>query len=252
MEEGDLIQENIPQKRDLQKILLYIVCFLLLLFSLKSCFDTSKLEGQAIELKKKIELTEKQVSLNKKEYKVLKDSLKEVSKKRNDTIQKLREENNKQKDVIASLRDKNKKQKEDLDKWNYSTYTNFLKDYYKTQNVVETPQGVELQKDVPKQVAITIFDKEKFEGESKAKDTIIENKDKEIIQEQEKTKEALLERDKADSIIVDMTKLDGEKNTLLENQDKNIKFLGIQNKFLKVATPVAFIAGTVLGILIVK
>ena len=246
---NEVIQKNKPQ---IERILLYVTVFLLLLFTLKGCFDTSKLEGQAIELKKNIKISEKQVEKTKKEYSALKDSISEVTKKRNDTISHLKEENKKQYVAINSLKEKNIKQKKDLEKWTNTTYVNFLKEYYKTNNVVETPKGVELQNDIPKKVVVTIFDKERFEGESLAKDTIIDNKDKQIIQEQEKTKEVSLERDKAEEVIFDQGKVIEDSNELIENSNKNIRNLKVKNTILSIGVPAAAVLGFIGGILLIN
>lgn len=240
------------EKSKLKEYLIIIGITLLFCFSVISCYNSKELKGEAKQLQINLEKSKTELKKSKDDFKFVKDSLKNVTKKRNDTIQQLQKEINKQYVYINSLKDKNNSQKEELNKWKNSNYVKFLKDYYKTQSVVETVSGVELQKDIPKQVVSTIFDKERLELETKSKDTIINNKDKELVQEREKYNEKQFELEKAEEVIFDYDKVNYDQNELIENQKKNIKFLGIQNTMLKVAIPVTIVATVLTTILIVK
>lgn len=240
------------EKSKLKKYLIIISCVLLLLFSVISCYNSKELKDEAKQLQINLEKSKAELKKSKNDFKIVKDSIKKIKIKRNDTIQQLQKEIKNQYVYINSLRDKNNKQKQELVKWNNSNYVNFLKDYYKTQNVVETQSGVELQNDIPKQVVTTIFDKERLELENKSKDTIIENKDKELVQERFKYDEKQFELEKAEEVIFDYDNLNYDQEQLLENQKKNIKFLNIQNKLLKVAIPITVVTTVLTTILIVK
>lgn len=240
------------EKSKLKEYLTIVIIVLLLLFSTISFYSAKELKGEVKQLQINLEKSKAELKKSKNDFKIVKDSLKNVTKKRNDTIQQLQKEINKQYVYINSLKDKNNSQKEELNKWKNSNYVNFLKDYYKTQNVVETVSGVELQKDIPKQVVTTIFDKERLELENKSKDTIIENKDKELVQERFKYDEKQYELEKAEEVIFDYDNLNYDQEQLLENQKKNIKFLNVQNTMLKVAIPVTIVATVLTTILIVK
>ena len=60
------------------------------------------------------------------------------------------------------------------------------------------------------------------------------------------------ELEKAEEVIFDYDKVNYDQNELIENQKKNIKFLNVQNKLLKVAIPVTIVATVLTTILIVK
>lgn len=247
-----VVQEVQNNKRNWERILLYGVCFLLLLSSLKGCFDTSKLEGKMEEQKKEIKALTKVYKEEKTKFLSFQDSIRKDTEAKNDSIRILKEEREKLKKENKSLEEKNKKQKQEIKNWNNSHFTSFFKEYYKTENIVETPNGVELQKETPSLVAETIFDKELFKDQLANAREEIENLGSEIKLEQGKTLNAEIERDKTKSLLDKSEELGLKKDDLLENANKTINRLNVKNVFNKVALPVGIGVGILTGILIAK
>ena len=241
-----------PTRSNLERWILYIVSFLLLLMVLKGCFDTKRLEGEATILKKENKELVIKVIEDKKAYQLVTDSITKVTKAKNDTIRVLRENTKKSYIRIKNLESGYVIKIKQLDKWNNKQSVQFFQDYYKTKFIVETPQGVELQNDTPKKVIKSLFEGDKYKLESQEKDIIIINKNTEISIEQSKTKDALFERDKADDVIFGQGELINNQGDLLKNSNKQINRLKAQRLIYQIGVPAAIIAGVAAGLLIAK
>jgi hypothetical protein len=239
-------------KFNLKQIKLYISIFLLLLLVVGSCYNTSRLEGQAEILKQQIIKKDSIIKSKEEKLLVLQDSLKKDNEKREERIKNYENKINIIFNKLSQIEEKNKKDKEEIKKWNNTNYVNFFKDYFKSNHINEVPDGIEFKKDIPEKMAIVIFDKERYQNESIEKDNIIEEKDN-IIEEKDGI---ILNKDNEinsqNNLLDDYRekhKLDDVYKGNLEKQNSRLK---TQQLFYKIAIPVGLVGGTILGVLIAK
>jgi hypothetical protein len=235
----------------LKDILTYSAILLFALLWLNSCNDTSKLEGQNIELTKDVESLKRQLVSAEKNYIKSKDSLEKRNKEAEENIaEKEKSISNKEKE-ITRLRKENGKLKKDVRAMKYTELAVFFGERYnQLQNAIALENGVTLSSNLPHLVAEDLVDGDLFEKENKVLYSIIDDKDV-IIDEQAvmiDNKDVQLEG--LESLYKIAKDLNSANDDLIDNQKKQIKKLNRSNMFLGIGVPTAVVLGFVAGMLV--
>jgi len=240
------------EKSKLKEYLIIIGCFLLLLFSVNSCYNSKELKGEAKQLQINLEKSKAELKKSKNDFKIVKDSMKIKDSISNNIIKDLNGKISDYKNDLNDLKNKNDKKQQELNNWKNADYVVYMQERYETVNIQLTDNGVELQKDTPHKVVSDLFNGDFYKLSNVTKDSIIQSQDLVIDETNKKLDNKTFELEKAEEVIFDYDKVNYDQNELIENQKKNIKFLGVQNTLLKVAIPVTIVATVLTTILIVK
>ena len=240
------------EKSKLKEYLIIIVITLLCCFSVISCYNSKELKGEAKQLQINLEKSKAELKKSKNDFKIVKDSIKIKDSISNNIIKNLNSKIINYKNDLNDLKNKNDKKQQELDNWKNADYVAYMQERYETVNVQLTNNGVELQKDIPHKVVSDLFNGDFYKLSNTTKDSIIQSQDVVINETNKKLDNKTFELEKAEEVIFDFDKVNYDQNELIENQKKNIKFLGVQNTLLKVAIPVTIVATVLTTILIVK
>ena len=192
------------------------------------------------------------MACKKNDFKLVTDTMKIKDSLCNTIIKDLNEKISDYKNELKDLKNQNDKKQQQLNNWENKDYVAFLQERYKTKNIQLSTNGVELQKDTPHKVVSDLFNGDFYKLSNITKDSIIQSQDLVIDETNKKLDNKTFELEKAEEVIFDYDKVNYDQNELIENQKKNIKFLGVQNTLLKVAIPVTIVATVLTTILIAK
>ena len=240
------------EKSKLKEYLTIVIVVLLLLFSVISCYNSKELKGEAKQLQVNLEKSKAELKKSKNDFKIVKDSMKIKDSISNTIIKDLNGKINDYKNDLKDLKDQNDKKQQELNNWKNADYVVYMQERYETVNIQLTDNGVELQKDIPYKVVSDLFNGDFYKLSNITKDSIIQSQDVVIDETNKKLDNKTFELEKAEEVIFDYDKVNYDQNELIENQKKNIKFLGVQNTLLKVAIPVTIVTTVLTTILIVK
>ncbi len=236
------------QRNWLQKYWQLGLAVLFLILFAATCVNSERQAGVIAEQTKELKESKKAFAQKEKDFKTLQGVLAADAEMKLERIRKLHEANAEKDRQIAEFRVKNKKQKEQLK--NNSDYVKYTKEKYNTDAVVETSNGMELQKDIPKRVVEDLIDKDLCDQENAAKDEKLKNKDIEIEQQIGLTQNAIIEKDGALDLLAESKSIQKDSDELIKNQKKNIKQLELKNTLKGIAVPVALALGFAAGVLL--
>lgn len=142
--------------------------------------------GAKKELKRELKSTEKEIDGVRATYQRQLDSIRKREAKKDKVIAELQKEN-KDLEQKAILRQKKlEKQKQQIATYDKEVVAEVLREYYQTNNVVATEKGVELQSYISNAVVDDLAEKDACFEDLEDKNKIIENKDKEIAEVNDK------------------------------------------------------------------